>query len=381
MMYIEDYLHILVDSLEPEANESTILRSISNQCKKGTALTDRQYALLLEKLPKYKDQYEQFDEEHLKQTRLPLREIDRRKYIKIIEDTIEVRFPFKKSDISKINEIANVANGYNHTRGTHIHTFAYTESSVLVILDRFGETQFEIDQELRDVYKELCEIRNQPERHLSGIIDKKLVNINPALAPIIDTELGSLTDETFVQFVDRRFRYGFDYNKEFVANTNTLENIIATRNDSAYHSKPSTETTDAILTALWKLNRFPLLVILDKLNAEEQLYEVSDYYRDILPTEEQSVLFRIEDTNSGFNHLVKDRKLNNWVDNNTKVVYISKDKLPKLLVKDNWKPSAAFCYNSATDRFVNNYMTFNCDLIVYREEVMSQIRRYSRYYG
>jgi hypothetical protein len=33
------------------------------------------------------------------------------------------------------------------------------------------------------------------------------------------------------------------------------------------------------------------------------------------------------------------------------------------------------------DRFVDSYVSFNCDLIVYREEHTSPMRRHSRYYG
>jgi hypothetical protein len=73
--------------------------------------------------------------------------------------------------------------------------------------------------------------------------------------------------------------------------------------------------------------------------------------------------------------------INNWVDKDTKVVYISKDKLPKLLINNEWKPTATFSYNSSMDRFVNNFVSFNCDLIVYREEITSPMRRYSKYYG
>jgi hypothetical protein len=135
-----------------------------------------------------------------------------------------------------------------------------------------------------------------------------------------------------------------------------------------------------ILDALWKLNRFPLLVVLDN-EAEDQLHELANHFRDILNPEEQSVLFRLEDKDAGFNQLIKDRKLNNWVDKSTKIVYINKSKLPKLLVNNEWKPSAAFCFTSSTDRHVDSYISFNCDLVVYREEHMSPFRRHSRYYG
>jgi len=63
-MYIEDILHLLVDSLEVSSADVSILTSISRQVKKGNSLTDKQHALVKTKLLAYKEQFE-FDIELL----------------------------------------------------------------------------------------------------------------------------------------------------------------------------------------------------------------------------------------------------------------------------------------------------------------------------
>lgn len=385
---IEDCLEYLAGMRQSSATftiektDYTIMNSIARQVYKGTALTDRQFALMQEKLDNYKQQFVAAGVDNfecvIKQTRLPIREIDRSKYIRLEGDTIVVRFPFKKADIVLIREI--IPNeGYSHPKGSNQHVFDYTETNVLNILDRFNKKDFVIDEELVEVYNTITYIKNNPQEYLSGIYNNQLVNINPALVPIIHNEIGELSNETFTKFIDRRFRYGFNYINKLTGVS--LSQKIALRKETDYLSKPSLETTNDVLTALWELNRFPLLIILDKLNAENQLYEIANYYRDIIEPEEQSVLFRVENVDAGFNQLIKDRKLNNWVDNTTKIVYISKDKLPKLLINNEWIPSATFSYTSSMDKFVNNYVSFNCDLIVYREEEISPFRRHSTYYA
>ena len=122
-------------------------------------------------------------------------------------------------------------------------------------------------------------------------------------------------------------------------------------------------------------------VVLDKSKAETQLHTMLTYYRDILNSDQQSVLFRLDDKNSGFNQLVKDRKVNNWVDKSTKVVYISKDKLPKLLVNCEWQPTVALCFSSMLDKTLNIFVESKCDLVIFREEHTSPFRRHSRIYG
>ena len=54
MTYIEDILHFLVDSIGISGADAPILSSISRQCKKGIAMTDRQYQLVTNKLNKIK---------------------------------------------------------------------------------------------------------------------------------------------------------------------------------------------------------------------------------------------------------------------------------------------------------------------------------------
>ena len=232
------------------------------------------------------------------------------------------------------------------------------------------------------VYDTVKEIYNNPIKYLSGIDDDyNLININPKLATTIQKEVGEASAESFTKLYDRRFRYGFNHVSNLDQSRNGLAHEIASRKDKTYHSVPSIESTDSILTALWELDRFPLLVVLDPIHAEEQLHTFANHYRDILDSNEQSVLFRSEEKDAGFNQLIKDRKLNNWVDKTTKVVYISKNKLPKLIVKNDWKPTAVLSYNSKVDRHIDFYNNFNCDLIIYREESLSPFRRYSKYYG
>jgi hypothetical protein len=361
------------------------MNSIARQCFKGMALTDRQSALMKEKLQTYRDQFVNLDWDFdyaVNQLRQPLRSIDRSKYIKLQDNTIVVRFPFNKTDICYIHEFAGTAEGYHHAKGTHIHYFEYNERNVLNLLNRFTKKDFAIDDELLEIYNKAKFINDNPAEYLSGIDDNyNLININSKLALTIQEEVGEASVKTFTKLYDRRFRYGFNHIANLGKARNALMHEIASRKEAMHHSKPSTESTQDVLNALWELDRFPLLVVLDPTHAEEQLYTFANHYRDILDSNEQSVLFRLEDKDSGFNQLVKDRKLNNWVDKTTKVVYISKSKLPKLLVKNEWKPSATFSFSSSMDRFVNSYVSFNCDLIVYREEHMSPMRRHSRYYG
>tara|TARA_B100000214_G_scaffold218509_1_gene158818 strand:+ start:159 stop:1325 length:1167 start_codon:yes stop_codon:yes gene_type:complete len=383
---VEDCLEILAgftkesDKFSLMKEDYTIMHSIAKQVFKGTALTDRQLALMQKKLPAYKDQFDNADIQlELNKLRKPLRSINREKYIKLQGDKIKIRFPFKKSDIVLINEISNNSSGYEHKKGSHEHFFDYTEQNVLNLLDRFSNKSFKCDKELLLVYQEMKHMETEKEKYIPGIYNMEMKNIKHGVKSLIENDIGKLTTSSYIKYADRRFRYGLTH-VDFWEPKN-LEESIAFRKTKIYESKPSVETLDQLLGSLWDLDRLPMLVILSKDEPEKQLHSVLSYYRDILNIEQQSVLFRLEDKNAGFNQLVRDRKVNNWVDNTTKIVYISKDKLPKLLVNCEWKPSVALCFDSMLDTTVNVFVNNLCDLIIFREEYLSPFRRHSSIYG
>tara|TARA_B100000902_G_C27203437_1_gene860302 strand:- start:26 stop:1192 length:1167 start_codon:yes stop_codon:yes gene_type:complete len=383
---IEDCLELLAgfrkesDNFSLMKEDYTIMHSIARQVFKGTALTDRQFALMQTKLLAYKDQFDNADIPlEINKLRHPLREINREKYIRLENDKVKVRFPFKKSDIMLINEISHKAKGYNHKKGSHEHFFDYTELNVLNILNRFAGKSFKIDTELVEVYHEMKHMEAQKEKYVPGIFDMQIRNVNQSAKELMESDIGKLNDDTFLKYADRKFKYGLAHID--VLDPKNITESIAFRNTVVYESKPSIETLDQLLGSLWQLDRFPMLVILSKDKAELQLHSMLTYYRDILNSDQQSVLFRLDDKNAGFNHLVKDRKVNNWVDKSTKIVYISKDKLPKLLVNCECKPTVALCFDSMLDKTLDTFVTDTCDLVIFREEYLSPFRRHSSIYG
>jgi len=388
---IEDCLEMLAgfrvesDKLSLMKEDYTIMHSIARQCLKGTALTDRQFALMQTKLLAYTDQFSNADillDDCINNLRQPLRSIDRSKYIKFQDNTIVVRFPFKKSYIMLINEISHPswnAEGYHHQKGTHVHYFSYDETNVLNLLDRFGDKGFTIDKELELVYHEIKHIEAQKDRHVPGIYNMELKNVSDRLVTALENDIGPLNKSTLLKYVDRRFKYGIEHIDDSTPSDGREH--IAYRKTIVYESKPSTISLNELLDDLWMLDRFPMLVVLDKDKAETQLHQLVTYYRDLLDSAEQSVLFRLDDKDAGFNQLVKDRKINNWVDKTTKVVYISKDKLPKVLINNEWKPIVTLTFDSAMDKNVNTFINSMCDLVVFREEYVSPFRRHSKLYG
>jgi hypothetical protein len=384
--YIEDILHLLVDTIGVEEADSSILRSISLQCKKNVALTDRQYDLVANKIKNYKVQLEEhnclLDDTLL--TRLPLRIIDRSKTISIVEHSemlgpnrayesykekwqwVKVRFPFSKKLISKLDAVkgtTNQATAYYHVKGSNEHYFRLNGNTVVKLIDLFKNCSFTIDDALINYYQKSQEILNNVDRYIPQHDNDKFCNLASSLVE----QLPELDEELIV--VDRRIRYGYKTNS--VKKDNTLAEQIAYRVSQNFNVDPEHYSLADIASAVRQLNRFPMIVQIDNGDSFEQLIEFHNAF-DFVDNNLQSVLFRADsdDTqNSKLNQYIKDNSLNNWVDNNTKIVYIKKNQLPKVLLNGDFMPITSISITShRSNQHVDLYCKFHCDLIIHHDK-------------
>lgn len=401
---IEDLLEILAGlkskpTIKIESNDATIMHSIARQTFRGTALTDRQFNLMQEKLQTYRNQFMDLGHNFdmcIDSLRQPLRQIDRSKFIKLVKTVdvfqdkvyeseksdwmwVQVRFPFSKTLIMKINNIRAVRD-YVHHKGEHSHYFKFNERNVKCIVEAFLNSNFEIEKDILDYYEKIKLIENSSEDYIPFIKDYQLVNVNHNAKKLIASEIGEVNQDNILQLIDRRNRYGvtkFTYTNK----KGSLQETIALRENRDILFKPNEYKLNDILFALNDLDRYPLLFILDEIHAEKQLHQVFNFYKDFIPAEQQSVLFRLEGSDQEFNHLVKDYKINNWVDKSTKIVYTSVNKIPKVLFKADWQPIATVSFNSKTNRNLDLYTKTHCDLIIFYDNEISPLRRYSSYYA
>lgn len=406
---VEDYLECLVglqsDEVEYtiEHSDVSILRSIGRQVFKGTALTDRQYALVKDKLIYYQNQFTSFQISDLENLRIPLREIDRTKYIKIISNSdlynnstlreherykenwkwISVRFPFSKKLITKLDTISK--KHYTHEAGSHIHNFLFTEKNVYQIIDTFIDKNFIIDQELIHIYEILKNMKNNKDDYIPGVYNLKLKNLNnKAINHIISAIGESPNKNNLALFKDRQNVFGlhhFDDNdlEQSLSNYTTLSQKVIKRKSQHVLVNSEKYTFNTLAETILELNRFPLLVLLNEDEALDQLVTVHNAFRGFIANTECSVLMRLDnENNSEFNQYVKTNNLNKPLDKTTKVVYIRSNKIPKPLIKSDWKASSALLLSSFRTDNNTSCLLDMFDLVVHYDDNVSQMLRYQK---
>lgn len=391
-MTIEECLKFLVTKIGVDTSDKVILESICRQTSKGSALTDRQCALVKEKLLLFKEQFSQhnIDIEYyveVGELQQPLRVIDRSKYVKICQkgdeiplagidancQWIKVRFPFAKKTIQKINSIAVHHKEYYHSKGSHEHYYKLSEVNVVKVLDRFLNSNFEIDKQLLDLYEQAKLILANRKDYVPGFVDGKLTNVNENCKQLIDSQLGELDK---IKLLDRKRMYGLA--DITVSAPDNLAGRIAQRTNTYFLAKPSKYSLDQVGEACLQLDRFPILVLIDNGKELEQMSSFYNSFKNFVPANKQTALFRTDEKQTpNVNTFIHDNKLNNWLDESTEIVYIKKQKLPKLLLKSSWKPMCTISLSSDRPRkHVNLYM-LNNDLVIFYDEELSLIGQYN----
>lgn len=382
---IEDILDFVVnsDTIELMPSDKGILTSIDRQLKRGSALTDRQHALIKTKLVSYKNfvntNFVDFDTA-LDILKYPLRSVDRSKTVTVENGHIMVKFPFSKKTIVLLDDVIEKCRRfYSHAKGTNVHQFKLNEITVEMIVDAFYNKNFFIDEEIMDHYKKVKEAKMNPNVIVPGVYNNELKNFRQPALDFIKGEIGEISPENLIKLYDRRRRYGIAH--IVCEDPGDLIGNIAFRDDTEIAIDPAKYSLNDIVYAVMELDRFPLLVLVDDDKTLDNVATVYNAFKGIVPNDKQTVLFRV-DTNGDYNlnNFVHDQKLNNWLDKNTQIVYINKNKLPKLLLRSEWKPMATLALSSyRCNTNVLTYVKDVCDLIMYNDKDMSIIGSKNRY--
>jgi len=402
-MFVEDILHLLVDSLEVNPADSHILSSISCQVKKGVSLSDRQHQLVKLKIQQHHAQFKFDVNQYVDKLQYPLRVIDRTKSITIVSSVEEdekkssnlirrqnvawkwmkIKFPFSKKTVAMIIKLSatRFSIEYHHEVGSNVHYFRLTESTVKDVIGYFKNKKFEIDSILLEQYNLIESIIANKDTYLTTITATLQNNIVPAVNKLILAEVGEINTASLIKIADRKRRYNI--NRVDVEDNGDLISKIALRPDVEISIDPAIYSLKNVAEAFTELDRFPLLVAIDDDNTLQQVSDTVAAFSTIISASQQSVLFRVPaQIKYNINHFVRDNKLNNWVDNHTKIVYINKNKLPKLLITAEWNPIAALTLTGTrTHSHVNLYMNKTCDLIAHHDKAPSLFKKNMRMNG
>tara|TARA_B100001057_G_scaffold273907_1_gene274188 strand:- start:7739 stop:8950 length:1212 start_codon:yes stop_codon:yes gene_type:complete len=392
---IEDCLELLVGfQTAPKGmftikrEDYNILTSLGRQVVRGIGLTDRQHELLKTKLLSYNDMFENDITKSFDNLRVPLRQLNREKTIKLVyndsdELCIAVKFIFNKKLLTAIEKAKVGAVGHLYNSKEKIHYFPFNELNVYQVISNFKNNNFDIEAELYEYFQKVEAMSNNQDDYVPGIYSFKLKNLSDRAIDFMISSIGEPTKENLAIYNDRKDQLGLHHfdQQELEESLNALTILskkIVQRKEYNVIVPPDVYPIERVLESLLELNRFPLLVILPIESPLEGLVKINKGLRNIIFEQDMSVLFRVsndKNSNKDFNEYVKLNKLNNILDTNTKVVYINSNKFPKPLLKSEWRPNTVLTIGSVRMHAkVNDYVN-PLDLIIHYDTDISPFNR------
>ena len=348
-----------------------ILVSLFRQISSGHFLTENQGKLLVKIFNENIDNLEFKDPEILSLIESPVwskpfRQIE---YVKKIylsdseEKHIIIEFTFNKRIRDQISKISKDLDGALISIGNKKHTLPLTEKNILTLVKGLKNFRFEIDEKLQNFYHEILEVLLTKENifDLKNIESKKLLDS-------LYADIGVENSENHLLLADRKIRYQYQIFSDFAPGTLT-DKIAYRRTSKLYLDKNQVSLTD-IIHSLNELNRLPVLFIFSSHDIKDSITDLKNMATALESNSiaDVGIYFRFDNTteqNKIFNDLINTLKYNSKLDKNTKIVGLANNKLPKFLVKDQWKPNSIISF---TNNFKNNKTSVYCDdvdLIIY----------------
>ena len=387
---IEDALEILAGTTNRAVNiridfgEVNLVKSLARQVARGTALTDRQFDLATKKIEKYRVGLEQnaVNVESLlalKTLRMPLRQLDRTQSISLFIDTdnktkVLIKYVFSKkfSAIwSNLQEqlTATVQDSKGEKR------LSFNEQDLYLIVNTLKPLGFAVSNDVETLYEKIEEIYLSPDNFAPyvDIVDDTpvLKNVNARCQEYLDKEVPSRKDSDFLVFLDRVKNCGiYHKNSKIIEkiteiSPNNLIKTILVSPETRFRLNPQEHTTSSLFNILDTLNQWPMLVLVDE--TKDAISQVKHLCTELMhrcASNEVTVFFRLENGNpehEEFNQFVKDNHLNNYIDSKTKVVFVSKNRIPKPLFNADWKPRTALVTSTyeygKTSAYLNDFPT------------------------
>ncbi len=392
-MYIEDYLELFAGIHQEQKEikffcskkDEVLMFSLGKQVLRQTALTDRQHELAKKKLLEYKEQFDVYGfddfEKDLDSLRMPIRSINRQKLISLkqINDKIyiAVRFPFSKKMIKHIDFLQRLQPKKNYDSKTKTHLIDFSEKNLFEIVSKLKDCNFEIEEDVKEIYGILKIMDDDKENNAPGIYGFEIKNLHAKAIDYAVTSIGEPNVDNLVAYKDRENLLGLTHFDDIelqkaISNLQPLTKKIMKRTNSMIFIDDNEYTFNNIVESVLELYRFPLLIVLPKDKEYDILSHTYKSFKNIIPNERISVLFRLDNDNEegrDFNQFVKNNELNSPLDNLTKIVYISSNKIPKPLIASDWYPELGIVIKNF--RLMRNIQTYidNIDLVIHYDNV------------
>jgi hypothetical protein len=372
LIQIVNYSSTAIEELVSK-RDARILRSMASAVLSSNFLTENQSKLLLRILCENQEKLKSVNDNLIELLQTPswskafrMFEQTKKLYISNSNDDLllTVEISYSSSLTKEIVNISKSVPGMTASISGKMYHADLTEKNIVTLVSRLKKLGFEIDQKIQNYYET---IQAWTESEMRGRF--KIDTITHAnFQKQITNDLGIHTpiDQNIIN--DRSLRYQYFGEKSEKIPENLTETIATRITRQVWLNKNETELSD-IVNSLHVLKRFPLLVIFDSNDQKKCLEELTNLSKILEKNgmvDGVGIYFRLGNDGIGkeFNQLIANKKYNSQLDNTTQLVGIASGKIPKFLLKTDWKPMSVISVGRLLQHNKTSVYANCCDLII-----------------
>jgi len=372
LIQIVNYSSTAIEELVSK-RDARILRSMASAVLSSNFLTENQSKLLLRILCENQEKLKSVNDNLIELLQTPswskafrMFEQTKKLYISNSNDDLllTVEISYSSSLTKEIVNISKSVPGMTASISGKMYHADLTEKNIVTLVSRLKKLGFEIDQKIQNYYET---IQAWTESEMRGRF--KIDTITHAnFQKQITNDLGIHTpiDQNIIN--DRSLRYQYFSEKSEKIPENLTETIATRITRQVWLNKNETALSD-IVNSLHVLKRFPLLVIFDSNDQKKCLEELTNLSKILEKNgmvDGVGIYFRLGNDGIGkeFNQLIANKKYNSQLDNTTQLVGIASGKIPKFLLKTDWKPMSVISVGRLLQHNKTSVYANCCDLII-----------------
>jgi hypothetical protein len=277
---------------------------------------------------------------------------------------LTVEISYSSSLTKEIVSISKLVPGMTASVGGKMYHADLTEKNIVTLVSRLKKLDFEIDQKIQNYYETIHAWTESEMRDRFKIDTITHANFQKQ----ITNDLGIHTpiDQNIIN--DRSLRYQYFSEKSEKIPENLTETIATRLTRQVWLNKNETELFD-IVNSLRVLKRFPLLIVFDSNDQKKCLEELTNLSKILEKNgivDGVGIYFRLGNDGIGkeFNQLIANKKYNSQLDTTTQLVGIASGKIPKFLLKTDWKPMSVISIGKLLQHNKTSVYANCCDLII-----------------
>lgn len=373
LLKIVNFTSPTIEEIMP-SRDSKVLRSLATTISGPRFITENQSRLLLKLFKEHQPKFKEFQTELELVLAAPtwsklFRPVDTTKklYTSTASDgtpLLTIEFAFSSSLRKTLAAMTKKIDGLIQITPARVYQADLTEKNIVSLVDLLGPLEFEIEEKIQEFHKIIkswseTEIQNQ-------FLLTTITNTNFQKHITADLGINTPLDDNIINDRSKRYHY---FTEKSGKNPENLTEKIAARSSVKYWVNKKEITLDQIIQTVSELKRFPMLVVFDVYDPKKCLEEMKNLeaslennriYNDV------GIYFRLDNNAIGkeFNQLIADKGYNAQLDSNTKVVGVQSGKIPKFLLKTEWKPMSVISIGNQLRHSKTAVYANCCDLII-----------------